>query len=140
MRWMIGSLMPRTIDPRPAAVAVETLAESVRLDSTTAMASNRPGAAAAPDPLLVPPILATWLSVFRPCFTAPVWNRILVLVAGAVLAPGKGTVTQVLRVMGLADEPSFRRYHEVLEPGTLGCAGRGATAAALYHRPATAER
>ena len=47
-------------------------------------------------------------------FTAPVWNRILVLVAGAVLAPGKRTVTQVLRVMGLADEPSFRRYHEVL--------------------------
>jgi DDE superfamily endonuclease len=43
-----------------------------------------------------------------------VWNRILVLVAGAVLAPGKRTVTQVLRVVGLADEPSFRRYHEVL--------------------------
>src|SRR5271165_6572889 len=59
-----------------------TLAESVRPDSTTAMASNCPGAAAAPDPLLVPPILAAWLSVFRPCFTAPVWNRILVMVAG----------------------------------------------------------
>ena len=51
------------------------------------MASHHPGAAMAPDPHLVPPILATWLSVFRPCFTAPVWNRILVLVAGAVLAP-----------------------------------------------------
>ena len=78
------------------------------------MVSHPPGATAAPDPQLVPPILAEWLSVFRPCFTAPVWNRILVLVAGAVLAPGKRTVTQVLRVMGLADEPSFRRYHEVL--------------------------
>jgi hypothetical protein len=78
------------------------------------MASHHLGATTAPDPHLVPPILATWLSVFRPCFTAPVWNRILVLVAGAVLAPGKRTVTQVLRVMGLADEPSFRRYHEVL--------------------------
>ena len=78
------------------------------------MASHHPGATTAPDPHLAPPILATWLSVFRPCFTAPVWNRILVLVAGAVLAPGKRTVTQVLRVMGLADEPSFRRYHEVL--------------------------
>jgi hypothetical protein len=77
------------------------------------MASNRPDAAA-PDPLLVPPILAAWLSVFRPCFTAPVWNRVLVLVAGAVLAPGKRTVTQALRVMGLADESGFRRYHEVL--------------------------
>jgi hypothetical protein len=52
--------------------------------------------------------------VFRPCFTTPVWNRVLVLVAGAVLAPGKRTVTQVLRVMGLADDHHFQRYHEVL--------------------------
>ena len=62
----------------------------------------------------VPPILLSWLAVFRPCFTAPVWNHILVLVGGAVLAPGKRTVTQALRVMGLADQPGFGRYHEVL--------------------------
>ena len=62
----------------------------------------------------VPAILVTWLAIFRPCFTAPVWNRILVLVAGAVLAPGKRTVTQALRVMGLADQPGFGRYHEAL--------------------------
>jgi len=59
-------------------------------------------------------ILAVWLAAFRPCFTAPVWDRVLVLVAGAVLAPGKRTVTGVSRVMGLADEAGFRRYHEVL--------------------------
>src|ERR1700733_9696380 len=62
----------------------------------------------------VPTILASWLTVFRPCFTAPVWSHILVLVGGAVLAPGKRTVTQALRVMGLADKPGFGRYHEVL--------------------------
>lgn len=62
----------------------------------------------------VPAIVVSWLAVFRPCFTAPVWNHILVLVTGAVLAPGKRTVTQVLRVMGLADRPGFGRYHEVL--------------------------
>jgi hypothetical protein len=62
----------------------------------------------------IPAILVSWLAVFRPCFTAPVWNHILVLVAGAVLAPGKRTVTQALRVMGLAGEPGFGRYHEVL--------------------------
>jgi DDE superfamily endonuclease len=78
------------------------------------MKPNCPTTAAATDAPLVPPILATWLSVFRPCFTAPVWNRILVLVAGAVLAPGRRTVTQALRVMGLAEEPQFRRYHDVL--------------------------
>ncbi|MFH7245155.1 MAG: transposase, partial [Spirulina sp.] len=33
---------------------------------------------------------------------------------GALLAPGKRTVSQVLRVMGLADEPQFQRYHRVL--------------------------
>lgn len=83
-------------------------------DSTAAMALHHSSASTAPDPHLVPPVLAVWLAAFRPCFTAPAWNRILPLVAGAVLAPGKRTVTQVLRVMGLADEPGFQRYHEVL--------------------------
>ncbi len=65
-------------------------------------------------PSLPPPVLAGWLAAFRGCFSAPVWSRILVLVAGAVLAPGKRTVTQALRVMGLASSPGFARYHEVL--------------------------
>ncbi len=59
-------------------------------------------------------MLAGWLSVFRDCFTAPVWRHVLVLVAGAVLAPGKRTVSQALRVMGLASSPGFGRYHELL--------------------------
>jgi hypothetical protein len=93
---------------------MSALAKAMRLDSTTGMQPNRRSAAAiAADPL-IPPILVTWLSVFRPCFTTPVWNRVLVLVTGAVLAPGKRTVTQVLRVMGLANESGFRRYHDVL--------------------------
>ncbi|HTU06080.1 MAG TPA: transposase [Trebonia sp.] len=78
------------------------------------MAPNRPRAATACDPHLIPPALLSWLSVFRCCFTAPVWSRVVVLVAGAVLAPGKRTVTQALRVMGLGEEQQFRRYHEVL--------------------------
>ncbi len=78
------------------------------------MIANRPEAAAAADFPLSPPVLSVWLAVFRPCFTAPVWSHVLVLVAGVVLAPGKRTVTQALRVMGLGDEPGFGRYHEVL--------------------------
>ena len=62
----------------------------------------------------VPAILVRWLAAFRPSFTAPVWNHVLVLVTGAILAPGKRTVTQALRVMGLADQPGFGRYHEAL--------------------------
>lgn len=69
---------------------------------------------AANEANLTPQVLTVWLSGFRDCFTAPVWNHVLVLVAGAVLAPGKRTVSQALRVMGLAAKPGFARYHEVL--------------------------
>jgi hypothetical protein len=82
--------------------------------STTAMSPHHLRAATATDPQLIPPALVASLSEFRHCFTAPVWNRVLILVAGAVLAPGKRTVTQALRIMGLGETPQFRRYHEVL--------------------------
>ncbi len=44
-----------------------------------------------------------------------------------VLAPGKRTVSQALRVMGLASSPGFARYHEVLNRArwdgrTVACA------------------
>jgi len=54
------------------------------------------------------------MAVFRVFFTAPVWDHVLVLVAGAILAPGKRTVSAVLRVMGLGSEAGFARYHHVL--------------------------
>jgi hypothetical protein len=96
------------------------------------MAPNHPRATAASDPHLIPPVLASRLSVFRCCFTTPVWTRVLVLVTGAVLAPGKRTVTQVLRVMGLGEEPQFRRYHEVL--GRARWDARAAARRLLLHR------
>jgi hypothetical protein len=102
------------------------------------MKANPSSAATAFVPSLVPAVLATWLSVFRPCFTAPVWNHVLVLVTGAVLAPGKRTVTQALRVMGLGDEPGFGRYHEVLnrarrDARAPGCTRVGAAVVASCH-------
>ena len=62
----------------------------------------------------VPSLLGSWLAPFGDCFTAPVWQRVLILLAGAVLAPGQRTVSAALRVMGLADQPGFGRFHEVL--------------------------
>src|ERR1700723_2450397 len=79
-----------------------TLARRGRFDSTDSMTQHR--IESATDQPTVPPILLSWLAVFRPCFTAPVWKHVLVLVAGAILAPGKRTVTQALRVMGLDDQ------------------------------------
>ena len=83
----------------------------------------------------MPTVLVSWLAVSRPCFTAPVWNHILVLVSGAVLAPGKRTVTQTLRVMGLADQPGFGRYHEVLNRARWD--GRDVARPLLLHLLAT---
>ena len=95
-----------------AGPCLGTLALAGHCDSKTRMTPKRTESSLAASH--VPAILVSWLAVFRPCFTAPVWNHILVLVAGTVLAPGKRTVTQALRVMGLADHPGFGRYHEAL--------------------------
>src|SRR3954466_16283895 len=59
---------------------------------------------ACPPPAIadrIPVLVRAWMQPFRACFTAPVWQHVLVLVMGAVLAPGKRTVTAALRVMGL---------------------------------------
>ena len=75
----------------------------------------RPTTPAAPLPAVaVPALLAAWLAPFRDGFAAAVWPRVLVLITGAVLAPGQRTVSAALRVMGLADQPGFGRYHAVL--------------------------
>ena len=48
------------------------------------------------------------IAVFAPVFSKPVWQHVKVLLTGAILAPGKRTVTTVLCVMGLCAEPIFR--------------------------------
>jgi hypothetical protein len=45
------------------------------------------------------------MAVFAPVFSKPVWPHVKVLLTGAVLAPGRRTVTAVLRVMGLSPAP-----------------------------------
>lgn len=45
-------------------------------------------------------------------FSNPVWGHVQVLLAGALLAPGKRTVTSALQVMGLSQEKNS--YHRVL--------------------------
>jgi len=62
----------------------------------------------------VPQILRQWLQAWRPCFTAPSWEHVLVLVMGGLLATGKRTVTSCLRVTGRADAANFATYHQIL--------------------------
>jgi hypothetical protein len=59
-------------------------------------------------------LLSTWLEPFRSCLTRPTFRHALVLVAGAILTPGRRTITAMLNVVGLSQAPTFTNYHRVL--------------------------
>jgi hypothetical protein len=65
-------------------------------------------------PASVPKVLAAWMRPFAVYFTTAVWRHVLVLVAGALLAPGRRTVTAARRIMGLDQAPGFAVDHRVL--------------------------
>src|SRR5438045_1922265 len=58
---------------------------------------------------------------FAPLFFNGVWRRAQILLIGAILAPGKRTVTSALRVMGLSEERHFQTYHRVLNRAVWSC-------------------
>lgn len=64
--------------------------------------------------LTLPFDLANLIVGFAPLFSKPVWKHMQVLLVGAILAPGKRTVTSALRVMGLSTDEHFQNYHRVL--------------------------
>src|SRR3954465_10648840 len=73
----------------------------------------------------VPAELAFILLAFRPLFSPRVWGCAHVLLLGAILAPGKRTVTSALRVMGLSDESHFQNYHRALNRAVWSCRHAG---------------
>jgi hypothetical protein len=54
------------------------------------------------------------LRQFELLFSERVWEWAKILLIGAILAPGKRTVTAALRVMGLSEDAQFQNYHRVL--------------------------
>ena len=62
----------------------------------------------------LPPRFAVVILAFAPLFFQRSWRHAEVLLTGAILAPGKRTVTSLLRIMGLAHERRFVNYHRVL--------------------------
>ena len=62
----------------------------------------------------LPPEMILVLAPFAQLCSERVWLHAQVLVVGAILAPGKRTVSSCLRVMGLAWERHFTNYHRVL--------------------------
>jgi hypothetical protein len=65
------------------------------------------------------------LAPFAQLFSDRVWRHAQVLVAGALLAPGKRTVSSCLRVMGMAWEAHFTNYHRVLNRATWSAVQAG---------------
>lgn len=63
---------------------------------------------------LLPKEFVPFIVTFASLFSKPVWESALVLLVGAILAPGKRTVSAILRVMGLHQEGDFQKYHRVL--------------------------
>ena len=54
------------------------------------------------------------LAPLAPLFSERVFRHVQVLLAGAILAPGRRTVGSALRAMGLDQHERFHRYHRVL--------------------------
>src|SRR3712207_2347376 len=62
----------------------------------------------------LPAVMLHLLEPFVSLFSRRVWPYVQTLLAGAILAPGKRTVSAALRVMGLGQTKQFQRYHRVL--------------------------
>jgi hypothetical protein len=60
------------------------------------------------------PVLTGWFAPFASAFTAPTLRSVLVLIAGAILAPGRRTVASALSIMGLRETATFTTFHRVL--------------------------
>jgi hypothetical protein len=62
----------------------------------------------------LPPKMVQALAPFAPLFFKRVFRHAQVPLIGAILAPGRRTVSSALRAMGLEQEKRFHRYHRVL--------------------------
>jgi DDE superfamily endonuclease len=64
--------------------------------------------------LVLPSASMALLVPFAPLFSSRVWRHIPVVVAGALLAPGRRMISSVLRAVSLTQLPSYQAYHRVL--------------------------
>lgn len=57
---------------------------------------------------------STILHPFAQLFSKRIWERVQVLLGGAILSPAERTVTAALRAVGLSGEKHFQNYHRIL--------------------------
>jgi hypothetical protein len=64
--------------------------------------------------LRLPPRFAAVIFCFAPLFFQRSWCHAEMLLVGAIVTPGRRTVTSILRITGLGRERRFVNYHRVL--------------------------
>lgn len=64
--------------------------------------------------LTLPEAIINLLNPFSVVFHGRTWRKTQILLVGTILAPGKRTVTSVLRIMGLCHQDNFALYHQVV--------------------------
>src|SRR6201997_4460387 len=69
-----------------------------------------PGSSGAP----LPERFLSRLVGFADLFTCPTWSNVLLLLTGAILAPGRRTVSTALRILGRERDPNFCNFHRIL--------------------------
>jgi len=94
---------------------IEEIASIQGADSTDGMQHARllPRSS---DPL--PPRFLARLTGFADLFTRPTWSHVPLLLAGAILAPGRRTVAAALRILGRDRDPDFCTFHRILSRAT----------------------
>jgi len=89
----------------------DKIATIQRADSTDGMQQPHPFSGCS-DPL--PASFLARLAGFAHLFTCPTWLQVPLLLAGAILAPGRRTVTAALRILGRDYDPHFCTFHRIL--------------------------
>jgi DDE superfamily endonuclease len=72
--------------------------------------SRSPGSPGSP----LPERFLARLAGFADLFTRPTWSHVPLLLAGAILAPGRRTVTAALRILGREHDGDFCTFHRIL--------------------------
>ena len=62
----------------------------------------------------LPAVMVTLLLPFEHLFDPRTWRKAQLLVVGAILSPGKRTVSSALNILGIGQHGDFAIYHHVL--------------------------
>jgi hypothetical protein len=64
--------------------------------------------------MFLPSEIISVLAHFAPAFSQPSYRKVVVLLAGTILARGRRTVTAALRAVGLDQDKGWAKYHHLL--------------------------